>query len=251
MIFITGASSGIGEACAEIFAQNNHNLFLVARNFQKLEELKKSLCGKYKIQVEIASLDLKSENEIIKFFHDNQSKLTDVDTLINNAGLAIGLGPTHELDFSAISAMIDTNLKALIYMSKLMTPIFIKKNHGHIINIGSVAGHHVYPNGNVYCATKSAVHAMSEALRYDLLGKGIRVSEISPGMVNTNFSTVRLGDSKKAEKVYEGMNPLTARDIAEAVLWSFERPKHVNISEIVIYPTDQVSPFQVHRKKDL
>ncbi|MDH4468857.1 MAG: SDR family NAD(P)-dependent oxidoreductase [Bacteriovoracaceae bacterium] len=247
MILITGATSGIGEACAEIFAAQKHSLFLVGRRQEKLQSLKESLEKKYSITVHITPLDVQNPSEIEKFFQENKNVLKNLNGLINNAGLAKGLGPTHSLSFSDISAMIDTNFKAVVYFAKMVMPIFIEKKSGHIINVGSVAGHHVYPNGNVYCATKSAVRAMTQALRYDLSGTGVRVSEVSPGMVNTNFSTVRLGDVEKANKVYEGMTPLLANDIAETISWIYHRPKHINIEEIVIYPTDQASPTVVNR----
>lgn len=248
MILITGSTSGIGEACAQLFAEKKHPLFLLARNLHKLELQKKDISEKYGVEVCIAQVDIQQTSEIENFFTQYAEKLSKVNTLINNAGLAKGLGPTQSLSFSDISAMIDTNFRSLVFISKMMIPIFIANKVGHIINIGSVAGHHVYPNGNVYCATKSAVHAMTQGLRYDLHGTGIRVSEVSPGLVNTNFSTIRLGDKQKADLVYAGMMPLSAQDIAETVLWICERPKHVNIEEVVIYPTAQVSPYLVDRK---
>ena len=248
MICITGATSGIGEACAEQFASRGHSLFLLGRNSQKLSQAKKSLTEKYRINVETSEVDLCQTKSIQDCFNKNEHLFRKVTCLINNAGLARGLGPTYHLSIEDIEVMIQTNLTALILISKLMIPFFLQNKAGHIINIGSVAGHHVYPNGNVYCATKSAVRAMTQGLRMDLHGTGIRISEISPGMVNTNFSTTRLGDKNKADQVYAGMTPLSAFDIAEAVTWIFERPAHINIEDIIIYPTDQASPTLVNRK---
>jgi serine 3-dehydrogenase len=167
--------------------------------------------------------------------------------LINNAGLALGRGPIQDGDPNDWDTMMDTNVRALLWVTKLALPALMR-TRGHIVNIGSVAGHLVYPGGNIYCATKHAVRALNQALRADLLGSGVRVTEVSPGMVETEFSEVRFqGDLKKARAVYAGMTPLKPEDVAEAVLWTLERPAHVNIEEIVIYPTDQASPTQIHR----
>ena len=249
MIGITGSTSGIGKAVADKFACNGYDLLLLGRNKEKLLSLKSELMNKttHAIEIEILVIDMINTAEINEAFKTNHNIFSKLECLVNNAGLALGLAPTHTLDSDAIFEMIQVNLISLIEMSKNIAPIFINNKKGHIINIGSTAGHEVYPNGNVYCATKHAVRAMTKGLRFDLNGSGIRVSEISPGMVDTNFSTTRLGSKEKADQVYAGMTPLDAEDIAESVYWVFSQPKHVNIEEIVIYPTDQASPTVVHR----
>ena len=251
MIAVTGPTSGIGKAIAEKFARNGYNLLLIGRNTPKLNSLKEELLelASTDIVIEIVLLDLMDSSKIAKIFEDNKALFSKLTCFINNAGLAKGLEPTFTLSSEVINEMIQVNLISLIELSKNIAPFFIENKQGHIINIGSTAGHQVYPNGNVYCATKHAVRAMTQGLRFDLIGTGVRVSEISPGMVNTNFSTVRLGDKDKADQVYAGMTPLTAEDIAESVYWVYNQPKHVNIEQMVIYPTDQASATVVHRRE--
>ncbi len=247
MICITGATSGIGLATAESFAKKGKDLLLLGRNSDKLYNLKNKFVEKYSIDIQILLIDFTEPALINNLFKQNRDVFSKVECLINNAGLARGLAPTYSLESSSIHEMIQVNLVSVIELCKNMAPIMVENKNGHIINVGSIAGHYVYPNGNVYCATKHAVRAMTEGLRFDLNGTGIRVSEISPGMVNTNFSTVRLGDKVKADAVYSGMTPLTAEDVAESIYWIYSQPKHVNIQEIVIYPTDQASATVVHR----
>lgn len=249
MILITGATSGIGKACAELLAQQGKSLFLVGRRFDRLQNLQKELTKEKKIEVVIAPLDVSDSKAVEEFGKKYSGELSKLDVLINNAGLAVGRDRIQEGKLKDWDTMWDVNVKGLLYVTHQVLPHFIKKQSGHIVNLGSVAGRWVYPRGNIYCATKRAVSALTEALRQDLLGTGIRVTEISPGMVETEFSLVRFeGDEQKAKAIYEGMTPLSAKDIAEAVIWSLMRPKHVNIQEMIIYPTEQASTSLVHRR---
>ncbi len=248
MILITGASSGIGEACAKLFAEQHRSLILVARRRERLESLTQELSKKHGVEIIALELDV-SDRKAVENFSNRYSDLLDrVDILVNNAGLAQGMDFLQDAQLDDWDQMIDTNLKGLLYVTHALLPRMKARGRGHIVNLGSVAGHSVYPKGGVYCATKHAVRALTEALRLDLSGSGLRVTEISPGMVETEFSQVRLGDAQKAKAVYSGMTPLTARDIAESIAWCVNRPSHVNIQELVIYPTDQASPTLVSRK---
>lgn len=248
MILITGATAGIGEATARIFAENGKDLLLTGRRRDRLEALSNELTHAHKIRVHTYALDVTSTDEVKTFARSAASLLAETQVLVNNAGVAKGINPIQNVDADDWDAMIDTNVKGFLAVTHEVLPHFIKRGDGHIVNLGSVAGHYNYPKGNVYCATKAAVHALTECMRLDLVGTGIRVSEISPGMVETEFSMVRLGDAEKAKSVYAGMTPLTARDIAETIYWCVNRPKHVNIQEVVLYPTDQASPTVVHRR---
>lgn len=251
MIFITGASGGIGEACAIAFAERGHALLLVARRREKLDALAHALREKFKVSVYAFELDVTKRAEVEAFGLKQRELLQQVTILVNNAGLAKGLSTLQDADPDDWDAMIDTNIKGLLHTTRLVVGHFVAKTSGHIVNLGSIAGHWTYPKGNVYCATKSAVHALSESMRLDLHGSGIRVTEISPGMVATDFSRVRLGDESKAKAVYAGVDALTAADIAETICWAVERPARVNIQEIVLYPTDQASPGLVHRRGNI
>lgn len=246
-VFITGASGGIGEACARAFAAARFDLVLAARREDKLQALANELAAKHRIQVDTFGLDVRSHKAVVELIEHNPRVFAGVNVLINNAGLAKGVDALQDGKPEDWDAMIDTNVKGLLYVTRALLPGMIQRGDGHIVNLGSVAGHWVYPKGNVYCATKFAVHALTEALRLDVHGTGIRVSEISPGMVETDFSLVRLGDPAKAKAVYEGLEPLTAADIAEAVLWCVQRPKRVNIQEVVIFPTAQSAVGMVKR----
>jgi 3-hydroxy acid dehydrogenase / malonic semialdehyde reductase len=248
MILITGATSGIGEATAKICAENGHDLLLVARRRDRLETISAELTKAYKNRVITFALDIQKLDEVRDFARQATTTLEQVTVLVNNAGVAKGLSTIQETDPSAWNTMIDTNVKGLLAMTHEVLPHMIKKKSGHIVNLGSVAGHINYLKGNIYCATKAAVHSLNECMRLDLLGSGVRVTEVSPGMVETEFSQVRLGDAEKAKAVYAGMTPLSARDIAETIYWCINRPAHVNIQEVVIYPTDQASPWAVHRR---
>jgi 3-hydroxy acid dehydrogenase/malonic semialdehyde reductase len=248
-VFITGASSGIGEACARAFAAAKQNLVLAARRKDRLESLRDELVKAHSVKVEVVELDIRDHAAIDELFRARRDVLSEVDVLINNAGLARGREPIQEGKPEDWDVVIDTNLKGLLYMTRAFLPQMMARKDGHVVNLGSAAGHWTYPAGNVYSATKFAVRAITESLRMDLNGSGIRVTEVSPGMVETDFSRVRFdGDEKKAKAIYEGMTPLTAKDIAEAVLWSVQRPKHVNIQEIILFPTDQAGVGMVHRR---
>ncbi|MEZ0390692.1 MAG: SDR family NAD(P)-dependent oxidoreductase [Pseudobdellovibrionaceae bacterium] len=247
-VLITGASAGIGEATAWKLAEAGHSLFLLARRSDRLQKLKQAIEKKHSVAVRISTLDVRDEMQIQTFVKENECELKNLETLINNAGLARGSDPFQTSKLDDWDQMIDTNIKGLLYLTRALLPFLLANQKGHIVNLGSVAGRWVYPGGAVYCATKHAVRAISEALRLDLLGKNIRVSNIEPGMVQTEFSLVRFESQDKADQVYAGMKPLTADDIAETIAWVLNRPKHVNIQELVIYPTDQASVRDVWRK---
>ncbi len=249
-VLITGASSGIGRACAEILAKNGqYDLWLWARRSERLLEVqKKCLELNPSLDVAISACDVKDSSAVESTLQAHRDWLKQTTVLINNAGLARGADPVASAQWTHWEEMLDVNIKALFFMTRQVLPSMIENKEGHIVNIGSVAGKHVYPGGAVYCSTKFAVRAFSDGLRLDLMGKGVRVTNIEPGMVNTEFSLVRLQDQEKANAVYSGMTPLTANDIAETVLWSLQRPAHVNIQEIVVYPTDQAGVGFVHRE---
>lgn len=249
MILITGASSGIGEACAEAFARRKADLILIGRRKERLATLSSRLTDDYGVKVHFFPIDISDRAAIEKFVSEHPALLSQVKVLVNNAGLAKGLDPFQEASIDDWEVMIDTNLKGLLYMTRSVLPFMVREQRGHIVNIGSVAGRWNYPKGNVYAATKWAVRSLTESMRLDLCGTPIRVTEISPGMVETEFSEVRLGNTAEAKRVYEGMTPLKAEDVAEAVTWCCERPAHVNVQEIVLYPTDQASPTVVNRVK--
>lgn len=244
---ITGATSGFGKETAYQLAQKGTNLILTGRRKERLEEIKKDLETTYKIEVLPLDFDLSKREETFTSLEKNSNVLKRCTILINNAGGALGVESFENGHLDNWEGMIDINIKGLLYITRFMLPFLIQNGSGHIVNVGSVAGRWVYPNGNVYCATKHAVKAISEGLRMDLLGKNIRVTNIEPGMAETEFSLARLKDEQKASDVYKGMTPLSAKDIAECIVWSLERPKHVNIQEMVIFPTDQASVTQVHR----
>jgi NADP-dependent 3-hydroxy acid dehydrogenase YdfG len=247
--FITGATSGIGKALSYALAKNGISLIITGRRKEILEEIKKDLEKKYKVKVLALSFDISKKKETLSVLEKNKSTLSKVDYLINNAGGAHGSDPFDKASLSDFETMIDTNVKGLLYVTHFMVPLLKKRGLGHIVNLGSVAGKWVYPNGSVYCASKHAVRAISEGLRIDLNGTNIRVTDIEPGMVETEFSLVRFkNDKTKAKKIYEGMKPLSPEDIAECIVWTLSRPDHVNISEMVIFPTDQASVHLVNRK---
>jgi NADP-dependent 3-hydroxy acid dehydrogenase YdfG len=249
LAFITGATSGIGEAMARLFAKNNIALVINGRRQERLEALAKELGSL--VPVHIAHFDVCDNSAIEKWFHQNPTVAQSVDILVNNAGLARGTDPIHLGKVRDWDEMIDTNIKGLLYVSHHIIPQMKKNSKGHIINLGSVAGRWTYPGGAVYSATKFAVRALTEGFRTDLLGSSIRVSNIEPGMVETEFSNVRFANQsdcdEKAKSVYRGLKPLSAMDIAETALWILQRPAHVNIQELVIFPTDQASIRDVHR----
>jgi serine 3-dehydrogenase len=240
-VLITGASSGIGAACAATFAKAGKNLILLARREDRLVALAKQLIDKFSIEIAFFMIDIRQKQAVQDLMRQLPQTFKTVDVLINSAGLAKGIDPLQEGKPEDWDSMIDTNLKGLLYTTRALLPQMIAQGRGHIVNLGSVAGHWVYSRGNVYCATKAAVRALTEGLRFDLQGTGIRVTEISPGMVETEFSAVRYNDVERGNAVYAGRKPLTAQDIAETVLWCVQRPAHVNIQEIIIFPTEQAS----------
>lgn len=248
VVCITGASSGIGAACAEDFARHGASLLLCARRVERVEALAGRLRTEYGAQVHTFRLDVSDPSKVEKVFGDLPARWHDIDILLNNAGLARGFSKVHEGSLQDWEEMIDTNIKGLLYVTRLLLPGMVERGRGQVINIGSIAGHQVYPNGNVYCATKFAVKALTQALKMDLLGTGVRVCAVSPGLVRTEFSEVRFhGNRERADETYRNMRPLTAQDVAEAVLFCATRPPHVDISEIVLMPTDQASVYHVHR----
>jgi 3-hydroxy acid dehydrogenase/malonic semialdehyde reductase len=249
IVFITGASSGIGKACAKAFANEKSNLILAARRTEKLNELAEDLKNKSGIKVKTLELDVRNPRNVQELIASLDEEWKSIDILINNAGLARGLNKIYEGKPEDWEEMIDTNLKGLLYITRNVLPGMVERKKGHIINIGSVAGHEVYPNGNVYCATKYAVNALTKAIRMDCLEHQIKVSTVDPGLVETEFSIVRFsGDVSRANKVYEGLSPLTPEDIADAVVYCATRPAHVNINEIILTPLAQASSTQVVRK---
>ena len=244
-VLITGATAGIGEAAAHQFARAGCHLTLTGRRKSRLESLKNEIENISGVRVKVFSFDIRDRKACRSF----TESLTDpVDILINNAGLASGLDPVDSADFDDWDAMIDTNVKGLLNMMRLIGPSMRERNSGHIINIGSIAGHETYPKGSVYCGTKHAVKAITQAAKMDFHGTQVRVSAVSPGLVDTEFSEVRFhGDSDKARGVYSGMQPLTADDIAEIILFTASRPAHVNIMDTIVLPVDQSSSVMVHR----
>jgi len=240
--FITGASAGIGEACATVLAREGYDLLLAARRIDRLTELSDQLTNAYGIKTHLLALDVRNAEDVFSSFSNLPSEWQQVDVLINNAGLSQGLDPIHKGDIGDWDRMIDTNVKGLLYVTRAVAPMMAARGEGHIINIGSIAGKEVYPNGNVYCATKHAVDALTKGMRIDLLDKHIKVTAIHPGMVETEFSIVRFkGDEERAAAVYQNLEPLVADDIAEAVWFAVSRPKHVNINDMLIMPTAQAT----------
>ena len=248
--FITGASSGIGRACAEQFAELNVKLLLCARREKHLLQVAEDLRQRYQIEVHAISLDVSDPIAVEKKLRQLPDEWRAIDILINNAGLALGLDKIHEGRLDDWNTMIDTNLKGLLYVTRLVLQTMRQRKQGHVINIGSISSHQVYTGGVVYCATKFAVKAISEGLKMDVHDTAIRVSSVDPGIVETEFSTVRFGgDKRKIESVYKGLTPLTANDIADAVVFCATRPQHVDVREIKIYPTAQTAAHMVNRSE--
>lgn len=248
VVLITGASSGIGEACAEQFAKAGAKLLLCSRRVEVVAQLAVRLKTMFGAESHVFACDVRDHQAVKQAIAALPAAWQEIDVLINNAGLAAGLDTIQDADAQDWEEMIDTNVKGLLYVTKAILPKMIAKNAGHIVNIGSIAGHTVYSKGVVYCATKKAVRAISEGLRMDLFGTKVRVSNVDPGAVETNFSTVRFkGDEKRAAAIYEGFNPLTAQDVADAVLYCATRPLHVNVSEVTIMPTAQAAATMIAR----
>jgi 3-hydroxy acid dehydrogenase/malonic semialdehyde reductase len=249
LILVTGATSGIGRSTARLFAKNGHNVIITGRRQDKLKALSDELENAHKVKVMPLCFDVRKQTEVSQALEGLAPEWKKIDVLVNNAGLAAGLSSIQEGSIDHWERMIDTNVKGLLYVTRIVSNIMIKNGKGHIVNIGSVAGKEVYANGNVYCATKHAVDALNKAMRIDLLPHQIRVSAINPGMVETEFSIVRFdGDEDRAKKVYAGLQPLTPDDIAETIYWVTQRPAHVNINEVLIMPTAQATATNVNRK---
>ncbi len=247
---ITGATSGIGKECAKELAKMGVNLILTGRREERLKEIKEEISKEFNLNAETLLLDVTNNDEVKKALTPLTQNFK-IDILINNAGLALGIEKIDEGDIDNWEKMIDTNIKGLLYVSRVIIPHMRKNDSGHIINLGSIAGEMTYPGGNVYCATKSAVHTLSEAMNIDLAGTNIRVSNIAPGAVKTEFSDVRFkGDKEKAENVYKGYTPLFAKDIADLILYILNAPLHVNIQHALIMPTAQRNPYVLHRSED-
>jgi NADP-dependent 3-hydroxy acid dehydrogenase YdfG len=250
VVFITGASEGIGKSCAYAFAEQGANLILSARRINILNEIADDLRKEYGIKVYAYKLDVRNREEVEVGVTHLPDEWKKIDILINNAGLGRGLEKMYLDNPDSWEEMIDTNIKGLLYVTRMITPQMAERKEGHVINIGSIAGHEAYPKGGVYCATKFAVNAISKSLKMDLVDKNIRVSSVDPGAVETEFSNVRFyGDKERAKQVYKGFKPLVAEDIADAVIYCATRPPHVNIGEIILTPTAQASAFVLHREE--
>lgn len=242
IILITGATAGFGEAAAELFAQNGWNLIITGRRKERLEKIQHALATKYAVEILPLNFDVRNLKEVQQAITSLQGKWRNIDVLLNNAGLAAGRGPIQDGVYEDWEQMIDTNLKGLLYMIREVTPLMIARNQGHIINVASLAGWEAYGGGNVYCGTKHAVRAISRSARIDLLPHKIKVSVISPGAADTEFSLVRFkGDEQKAKAVYEGFQPLTAQVVANSIYFMATQPEHVNIEEIFILPSAQAT----------
>lgn len=247
-VLITGATSGIGKACANIFAKNNYRLIITGRRKERLEELEKELSANYGTEVLSLNFDVRNRAEVEQYLGNLPEEWSEVDILINNAGLAVGLNNIQEGDIDDWERMIDTNIKGLLYVTRNIAPGMTARKSGHIINIGSIAGKETYPFGNVYCATKHAVDSLTKAMRIDMVKDGIKVTQIAPGAVETEFSNVRFkGDNEKAEAVYKGFEPLHPEDIADAVYYCAGLPAHVNINDLLIMPTAQANATTIVR----
>jgi len=245
-VLITGASSGIGEACAKEFAKNGCRLILAARREDRLKKLSAHL----KTEYHLLQLDVRDRYAVEAAINELPKAWQKIDILLNNAGLSRGLEKIQEGNSDGWDEMIDTNVKGLLYVSRAVLPGMVKRNSGHVINIGSIAGHEVYPKGNVYCASKFAVDAITKGMRIDLVDTNLRVTTVDPGLVETEFSEVRFyGDKKRAKTVYQGYKPLSGDDIADAVVWAASRPAHVQIAQIIILPKDQASTMVVNKKE--
>jgi len=249
VVLITGASSGIGAACARAFAEARTKLVLAARRRDRLEQLADELNQEFASETHLLQLDVRDRPQVEAALQSLPEPWGNIDILVNNAGLSRGLDKLYEGDVQDWEEMIDTNIKGLLYVTRSVVPGMVARGRGHVINIGSIAGHQTYPSGNVYCGTKAAVRAISEGLKQDLLGTPVRVSSVDPGLVETEFSQVRFhGDTERAGKVYQGLMPLTPEDVADVVLFCATRPAHVNLSEVLLLPTDQSGPTLVHRR---
>lgn len=244
IVLISGATAGIGEALARKFAENNYNLILTGRRSERLEKIKTDLSDEFGVDVLTLNFDIRQLNEVESAVQSIPESWQKIDVLINNAGLAAGATPIQDGVYDDWDRMIDTNIKGLLYLSRNIIPFLKARKKGHIINIGSIAGKQVYPNGNVYCGTKAAVQSITEGMRIDLVKYGIKVTQIAPGAVETEFSIVRFGgDTEAAKNVYSGYKPLTAKDIANVTYYTTTLPEHVNINDLLVTPTAQANAY--------
>lgn len=251
IVFISGASAGIGKACALSFAKEGANLIICSRTLEKMENLKKDLEKNYPIKVLALELDVRDRAKVLETIENLDDSWKNIDILVNNAGLARGLEKLHEGNLDDFEEMIDTNIKGMLYLTRKIVPLMLERG-GHIINIGSTAGIAAYPNGAVYCGTKAALKVITDGLRMDLVDKDIKVTNIQPGMVETDFSFVRFHeDREKADKVYQGIEALKAEDIADIVLYTAKQPKHVQICEVTVTPTNQATGGVIYKNANL
>jgi 3-hydroxy acid dehydrogenase / malonic semialdehyde reductase len=251
-VFITGATSGFGEACAYKFARDNYNLVLNGRRQDRLEKLQQKLEGQFKVSCYLLPFDVQDQEEVFKSVNRLPDEWKQIDVLINNAGLALGKDPFQDADLADWDTMIDTNVKGLLYVSKAVVPLMIPRKKGHVINIGSTAAREVYQGGSVYCASKAAVESISRGMRMDLLPYHIKVTAIHPGAAETEFAMVRFkGEEEKAKKVYEGFKPLSAEDVADIIFYTASLPAHVCINDLVVTCTQQANSYLFDRSGDL
>jgi 3-hydroxy acid dehydrogenase/malonic semialdehyde reductase len=248
VVLITGASAGIGEATALVFAASGAHLVLGARRKERLDQLREQLSQKYGVKVHTGSLDVCSKDSVEAFVTSIPADMQEIDVLVNNAGLALGRDDAHVVSEEDVDAMIDTNVKGLVRVTRAVVPGMMGRNRGHIINISSVAGVEAYKGGSIYCATKHAVQAITKSQRKELVHTPLRVTSICPGLVDTEFSLVRFkGDSGKASEPYKGLDPLVARDVADTVAYAASRPPHVQVADLLLFPTNQASSELIHR----
>ena len=248
-VLITGASSGIGMGCARIFAQNGHNIIINSRNLDALTDLKNELEEKYQVKVYVMPFDVRDRKAAAEALGHLPKEFKSIDVLINNAGLVLGVDKESEGNLEEWDTVIDTNIKGLLAMTRLIVPGMIQRGRGHIINLGSIAGDYAYGGGSVYCATKAAVKALSDGLRIDLVDTPLRVTNIKPGLVETNFSVIRYrGNKGAADNVYKGVHPLNGDDIAEVIYWTSSVPEYMQIAEILVMPTNQATGTIVYRQ---
>lgn len=246
---VTGATSGIGKSTSEIFAKKGWYLIITGRRKERLEKLAHDLNKNFNVKVLALNFDVRNQKDVEKNLLSLSDEWKKIDVLVNNAGLASGLAPIQEGNIEDWEKMIDTNVKGLLYVTRIVAPWMIQNKKGHIINVASLAGKQAYPKGNVYCATKFAVDALSQSMRIDMLEHGIRVTNVAPGLVETEFSLVRFhGDAERAKQTYSNIQPLTGEDIAEIIFWCASRPPHVNINDVVITPAAQANAYLVNRK---
>ncbi len=248
IVLVTGATSGFGNAMAERFAREGHDVIITGRRCNRLEVLAEKLRSDYGVKVLTLCFDVRKQAEVERAVGGIPVDWQPIDVLINNAGLAAGLSPVHEGDIDDWEQMIDTNIKGLLYMTRAVAPMMVARGGGHIINIGSIAGKEVYPNGNVYCGSKFAVDAITKGTRMDLVSRNIKVTQIAPGAADTEFSLVRFrGDKRRADSVYHGFTPLYAEDVAEVVYYVTTLPPHVNVNDLVLMPAAQASAVHFHK----